>query len=233
MKKALFTSLLSIAFLNGKAQTGIGTTTPINKLEVVTVKADPATSGIASNGNLRIGATVGNHILDFGLSSTSTFSWLQARDKTNYATNYSLSLNPNGGNVGINKNNPTKTLDVNGDAAISGPLTGGNTSTSTISGFGANINSQTGTTYTITAADNGKIITMNNASAITLTVPNTLFAGFNCMVVQLGAGQVTLSGSGVTISNRSGFTKTGGANAILTLLAINSTTFISSGDMSN
>ncbi len=233
MKKALLTSILSLAFLNGKAQTGIGTTAPVNKLEVVTTKADPATTGNIANGNFRIGATVGTHILDFGLSSTSTFSWLQARDKSSYATNYILSLNPNGGNVGINKTNPSKPLDVNGDTAISGNLTGGNSSTSTISGFGANINTQTGTTYTLTASDNGKIITLNNASAITLTVPSTLFAGFNCMIVQLGAGQITLAASGVTISNRSGFTKTGGTNAILTLLAISSTLFISSGDMSN
>ena len=53
------------------------------------------------------------------------------------------------------------------------------------------------------------------------------------MIVQLGAGQVTLSGSGTTITNRSGFTKTGGQNAIVTLLSVVSNSFISSGDMSN
>jgi cell division protein FtsX len=92
------------------------------------------------------------------------------------------------------------------------------------------MNTQTGTTYTVTTSDNGKIITLNNASAITLTVP-TLFAGFNCMIVQLGDGKVTLTASGVTISNRSSNTKTAGANAIATILGLTSTTFISSGDM--
>ena len=106
------------------AQTGIGTTAPVNKLEVVTTKADPATTGVAANGNFRLGATVGTHVLDFGLSSTSTYSWLQARDKSNYATNYFLSLNPNGGLVGVGTAVPITTLTVgNATGTVSGEIT--------------------------------------------------------------------------------------------------------------
>jgi len=121
---------------------------------------------------------------------------------------------------------------TSGNVSTTGNLTGGNVASSTLSGFSATMNSQTGTSYTLLASDNGKIITFNNASPITLTVPS-LFSGFNCMIIQLGAGQVTLSGSGTTISNRSGLTKTGGANAIATLIGITATTFISGGDLSN
>ena len=107
-----------------EAQTGIGTTAPVNKLEVVTTKADPATTGVAANGNFRLGATVGTHVLDFGLSSTSTYSWLQARDKSNYATNYFLSLNPNGGSVGVGTAVPITTLTVgNALGTVSGEIT--------------------------------------------------------------------------------------------------------------
>jgi hypothetical protein len=112
--KNIYLTLLFVSCI-GTAQTGIGTTAPVNKLEVVTTKADPATTGVATNGNLRLGATVGTHVLDFGLSSTSTFSWLQARDKSNYVTIYNLVLNPNGGNVGIGTTTPTTKLYVNGD----------------------------------------------------------------------------------------------------------------------
>ena len=95
------------------AQTGIGTTTPVNKLEVVTTAADPASSGTAANGNLRLGATSTNvHVLDFGLSSTSTYSWLQARSKSAYGTTYNLALNPIGGLVGIGTSAPGSLLTV-------------------------------------------------------------------------------------------------------------------------
>jgi hypothetical protein len=66
------------------------------------------------------------------------------------------------------------------------------------------INAQTGTSYTLVLADLGKLVTMTNAGASTLTVPpNSSVAfpvGASIKVAQLGAGQVTLTqGSGVTI----------------------------------
>lgn len=94
------------------AQTGIGTTTPVNKFQVETTLADPATSGIAANGNLRLSGTTGSHVLDFGLSTSSNYSWLQSRSRTNYGTNFNLILNPNGGNVGIGAISPGDPLVV-------------------------------------------------------------------------------------------------------------------------
>ncbi len=106
------------------SQTGIGTTTPINKLDIFATKADPATSSSSANGNLRLGATGANtHVLDFGLSSSSTFSWLQARDRGNYATLYNLAFNPIGGNVGIGTSSPNSTLTVgNSTGSIPGEI---------------------------------------------------------------------------------------------------------------
>lgn len=95
-------------------------------------------------------------------------------------------------------------------------------------------NDQTGTSYTLSAADNGKIVTLNNANAITLNVPYH-FIGFNCMILQKGAGQVSLTINGTTtnIYNRYNFTKTAGQYSILTLVCIEANKYVSSGDMSN
>jgi uncharacterized protein YbjQ (UPF0145 family) len=107
----------------------------------------------------------------------------------------------------------------------------GNLTWSSAPSINANLNDQTGTTYILQASDNGKVVTLNNASAITLTVPSGLDAGFNCMIVQKGAGIVTIAASGVTVANRIGFTKTAGTNAIATIVSIATNYFISGGDM--
>lgn len=65
-------------------------------------------------------------------------------------------------------------------------------------------NAQVGTTYTFALTDNGQMVTANNASAQTYTIPpNSSVAfpeGTQINVIQIGAGQVTFAqGSGVTI----------------------------------
>jgi hypothetical protein len=117
-----------------------------------------------------------------------------------------------------------------GNVSTTGTLTGGNSSTSSLSGFGANINTQSGTTYTIDATDNGKVIQTTGASAITITIPNGLPTGFNCTIVQMGAGQVTFSG---TILNRTGFTKTASQYSVVSILHLGSNSILVTGEMSN
>jgi len=64
-------------------------------------------------------------------------------------------------------------------------------------------NAQTGTSYSLVASDQDKLVTLSNAAAITLTVPPSVFsAGQLINIQQIGAGQVTLAaGSGVTITS--------------------------------
>lgn len=67
------------------------------------------------------------------------------------------------------------------------------------------LNPQTGTTYTLVLTDNGRLVTLNNASPITVTVPlNSSVAfptGSIVNIQQIGAGQVTVAGaSGVTVN---------------------------------
>ena len=63
------------------------------------------------------------------------------------------------------------------------------------------LNAQTGTSYTLAATDKDAVVTASNASAITVTINNSVFAaGDRITVVQTGAGQVTFAaGAGVTI----------------------------------
>lgn len=119
MENKIINKLLLIMVLIGcfsNAQTGIGTTTPVNKFQVETTAAAPSTSGVGANGNLRLSATGANQVLDFGLGTT--YGWLQSRDKTGYGTNYSLLLNPNGGNVGIGTASPLDRLVIGSAIAI-------------------------------------------------------------------------------------------------------------------
>jgi hypothetical protein len=65
-------------------------------------------------------------------------------------------------------------------------------------------NAQTGTAYTLVIGDRDKIVELSNAAAITLTVPTNASAAFpvgsSVMLLQTGAGQVTIGGAGVTIN---------------------------------
>ena len=64
-------------------------------------------------------------------------------------------------------------------------------------------NAQTGTTYSLVASDQDKLVTLSNANPITLTVPLSVFsAGQLINIQQIGAGQVTLAAAvGVTITS--------------------------------
>jgi hypothetical protein len=65
-------------------------------------------------------------------------------------------------------------------------------------------NAQTGTTYTIVAADMGKILTMSNGSAIAVTLPQAGTAGFEAnkcfAIASIGAGTATITPTTSTIN---------------------------------
>ena len=91
------------------------------------------------------------------------------------------------------------------DSGLSGGVTSG---TATLR-LKLEFDAETGTTYTLVAGNLNQLVTLSNASPITLTVPPSVFsAGDVINIAQIGVGQVTLSqGAGVTI-NSTGATAT-------------------------
>jgi hypothetical protein len=96
-------------------------------------------------------------------------------------------------------------------------------------------NAQTGTTYTLVAGDAGDIVEINNASAITLTIPTNAsvpFAtGTQITILQTGAGQITVTGpSGGTLNATPG-TKLRAQWSSATLLKRATDTWVLMGDL--
>ena len=93
---------------------------------------------------------------------------------------------------------------------VTSPITGGGTSGSVAIGFDSKaattltFNAQTGTTYTLVAADSSnKLVTTSNASAITVTIPPSVFsAGEQINLQSIGVGLTSFAaGAGVTITS--------------------------------
>lgn len=95
--------------------------------------------------------------------------------------------------------------------------------------FSSDVNAQTGTTYSLQDSDKGKLVTMDNASAITLTVPSGLATGFFCNIMQKGAGQVTIAASGTTVNNADNATKTEKRWALASIIQIGTNIYVTDG----
>ena len=99
------------------------------------------------------------------------------------------------------------------------------------------LNAQTGTTYTLVLTDDGKLVTCDNASPITLTVPpNSSVAfgiGSQINIMQLAAGQVTIAaGAGVTLRSAGNKLKLSAQYAVATCAKIATDTWVVVGNLS-
>jgi hypothetical protein len=194
---------------------------------------------IYASNTIRLGANGldGTTAIDSVITTGTLTAGAVTYPKTHGTANQVLSTTGSGTLTWTTVSTTADAATLSGTVAINKGGTGASTSTDALTNLGAapinaNLNNQIGTTYILLASDNGKVVTLNNAAAITLTVPAGLAAGFNCMIVQKGAGVVTIAPANtVTVTNRSGGTKTGGQNAIVTIISISSDYFITGGDM--
>jgi len=217
MRKILFFLLISWSAL---AQTGIGTTTPnaSAKLEVAATDKGFLLPRMTSAQRTAI-TTPANGLLVYQTDGVTGFYVNSGTSASPTWTRVTMDWVRTGNDIAYTA----------GNVSTTGNLTGGNASTSTISGFAANVTSISAN-YPITAADNGKILQSTASSAITVTIPSGLPTGFNCTVVQMGAGQITFSG---TYVNRTGFNKTASQYSVVSILHLGSNSIIVTGEMSN
>ncbi len=99
------------------------------------------------------------------------------------------------------------------------------------------INPQTGTSYQLALTDQSKLVTLTNASAITLTVPNNATAPFTVGTqIDLAAGGLGLvtvaAGGGVTINSVGGALSLNGQYAGATLIKTDVDTWLLTGNLS-
>jgi len=101
---------------------------------------------------------------------------------------------------------------------------------------GVSINTQSGAAYTLALTDQGGLVERSNGSAQTLTIPTNAVVAFPTgtviMVVQSGAGALTINNSGVTVRLDSTWTQVlGGQYALATLIKRDTNEWYLSGDL--
>lgn len=130
-------------------------------------------------------------------------------------------------NGGVFGRNPTfNNVTVDGVLAIDGTFES--------SGFVFDENgviTESTTSRTLSADDNGKVIYCTSGSATTITCAAGLSKGFSCTIIQGGAGKVTVAAGGQTLVSYSSLFSTVGQNAIISAICPVANTFILAGNL--
>lgn len=176
-----------------------------------------------SNANLSIDAK-GSGTITIAGTSTGAITLTRATTLSAALTYGGVALN--------NAVTGTGNMVLSASPTFTGTVTAAAVTADTYAVSSSNVNTQTGTSYTLVNGDNGKTVTLSNASAITLTVPSGLTAGFNCLLVQLGAGQVTITASSTTLRSYNSALKISGQYGQAMIAYISSDTYSVGGTLS-
>ena len=145
----------------------------------------------------------GNVGIGLGASATSPFSPVQAQHK----------------------------LEVSGTVLIRDDLTveGGLVADVKVSGSVASPIQLS--SYTLSSDDRGKTLLFSSSATQAITCSSGFSTGYNCTFVQMGSGQLVLTASsGVSILNRQSHTGSAGLYAAVSVVVIDSDTYLLAGD---
>ena len=165
---------------------------------------------------------------------TSALSGVLAEGMMSYLQDTNAVEVYNGSNwVSVGSSGDITGITTGTDSGLSGGVTSG---TATLR-LKLEFDAETGTTYTLVAGNLNQLVTLNNASPITLTVPPSVFsAGDVINIAQIGAGQVTLAqGAGVTITSTGATAsapKLRAQHSAASIICTASNTFLVVGDIS-
>jgi len=169
------------------------------------------------SGNVGIGTTaptgkldVAGNILASGTISGSNLSGTNTGDQDLSAKENSLGNPTADGDVLSSTTAGVRSwiTPASGDVTLTGIQTLTN-KTLTDAKFTTSVNAQIGTAYTLVLTDNSKLVTLNNAGAITITIPTNATVAFpvgtQIDFAQIGAGVPTFAGdTGVTVNSKGG-----------------------------
>ncbi len=189
---------------------------------------------------LYVGGTAGTNVIFLdstsavGLGTANTFTALQSFSAGISASGATFSGNISAPNIvtvsTANTFTALQTFSAGISASSGVTFSGSIISTGYQISSGA-INAQIAS-YSLVAGDNGKIVTMNAGAANNLTVPASLAVGFNCTVIQLGAGQTTIVASGTTLNSYQGYLKISGQHGSASIVGYTSNVYNVAGNLS-
>ena len=227
----------------GNNKVSVSFTAPINNggspITSYTVTASPGT--IIASGSVSpivvSGLTLGiNYTFSVVATNSDGNSLPVTSNSMSMASTFYWDLNGNSGTNSSNfigtidnqslkfKTNNIERINIDSNGAID--LKG-----NSIQGFKAIIVNKTDS-YTLTAEDNGKILTFDATNTITLTVPLGLPIGFNVTLIQKGVGQIVFTAaSGVELNNRGGFYSTVEKFSVASIISYASNVLVLSGDL--
>ena len=197
-------------------------TTPLTGAEVLPVVQSGVTKQVSVN-NLTAGKSVsGASFVPTSATVPANGMFLGAANSVSFATNTtehwminaSGNLNPVGSKgIGTSAAPAESVVSDSFELSANGILT------------------ESGTTRTLSTADNGKVIYCTSGSAVTINCAAGLGAGFSCTIIQGGAGKVTVASNGQTLVSYSSLFSTMGQYAVISLICPVADTFLAAGNL--